>query len=663
MMTSGPLWQPSDTEIAQSVLTQFMILAEKTYQKNFDGDYQKLWQWSVDHREAFWSALWEFCDIIAETRGARTGVDLDKMPGAKFFPDAKLNFAENLLRPGRRKVDPTSSAIIFQGEDKVSEKITWDQLEKAVSRTAQALAESGVGKGDRVAGIVANAPETIVAMLAATSLGAVWSSCSPDFGVQGILDRFGQIEPKVLFVVDGYYYGGKSLSVIAKAQEVLASLPTVKSTIILPYLSKVKGEPVSDISQLRSAVTYAEFINPYKAVPIKFAQVNFNDPLYIMFSSGTTGVPKCIVHGVGGTLLQQLKEHRLHCNIGPAEKVFYFTTCGWMMWNWLVSALASEATLVLFDGNPFYPSGNALFDLAEREGVQFFGTSAKFIDALAKSGLEPKQTHDLTTVRAIASTGSPLLPESFDYVYQSIKSDVHLASISGGTDILSCFILGNPNRPVWRGEIQSAGLGMAVAVFDDSGQAVKGEKGELVCTKAFPSMPIGFWKDEGGKKYQSAYFDRFPNIWCHGDYIAQTEHDGFVVYGRSDAVLNPGGVRIGTSEIYRQVERLPEVMESLVIGQDWEGDVRVVLFIRLARDIHLTPELEKKIKDQIRTGASPRHVPAKILEVTDIPRTKSGKIVELAVRDIVHGRQIKNKEALANPEALDLFVNRPELRS
>ena len=663
MMTSGPLWQPSDTEIAQSVLTQFMILAEKTYQKNFDGDYQKLWQWSVDHREAFWSALWEFCDIIAETRGARTGVDLDKMPGAKFFPDAKLNFAENLLRPGRRKVDPTSSAIIFQGEDKVSEKITWDQLEKAVSRTAQALAKSGVGKGDRVAGIVANAPETIVAMLATTSLGAVWSSCSPDFGVQGILDRFGQIEPKVLFVVDGYYYGGKSLSVIAKAQEVLASLPTVKSTIILPYLSKVKGEPVSDISQLRSAVTYAEFINPYKAVPIKFAQVNFNDPLYIMFSSGTTGVPKCIVHGVGGTLLQQLKEHRLHCNIGPAEKVFYFTTCGWMMWNWLVSALASEATLVLFDGNPFYPSGNALFDLAEREGVQFFGTSAKFIDALAKSGLEPKQTHDLTTVRAIASTGSPLLPESFDYVYQSIKSDVHLASISGGTDILSCFILGNPNRPVWRGEIQSAGLGMAVAVFDDSGQAVKGEKGELVCTKAFPSMPIGFWKDEGGKKYQSAYFDRFPNIWCHGDYIAQTEHDGFVVYGRSDAVLNPGGVRIGTSEIYRQVERLPEVMESLVIGQDWEGDVRVVLFIRLARDIHLTPELEKKIKDQIRTGASPRHVPAKILEVTDIPRTKSGKIVELAVRDIVHGRQIKNKEALANPEALDLFVNRPELRS
>lgn len=662
-MMSGPLWQPSDTQIAQSALTQFMALAEKKCRKSFDGDYQKLWQWSIDHREDFWSALWEFCDIIAETRGARTGVDLDKMPGGKFFPDAKINFAENLLRPGRRKVDSASTAIIFQGEDKVSEKITWDQLEKAVSRTAQALVDKGVGKGDRVAGIVANCPETIVAMLAATSLGAVWSSCSPDFGVQGILDRFGQIEPKVLFAVDGYYYAGKSLSVMAKVQEVLLSLPTVKSTIILPYLSKVEGEKLPDVSGLRSAVTFAEFIKSYKAGPIKFTQVGFNDPLYIMFSSGTTGVPKCIVHGVGGTLLQQIKEHRLHCNIAAAEKVFYFTTCGWMMWNWLVSALASEATLVLFDGNPFHPSGNVLFDLADREGIQFFGTSAKYIDALAKSGVQPKQTHNLSSLRAIASTGSPLLPESFDYVYQSIKNDVHLASISGGTDILSCFILGNPNQPVWRGEIQSAGLGMAVAVFDDNGKAIKEEKGELVCTKAFPSMPIGFWKDEGGKKYQSAYFDRFPNIWCHGDYMAQTEHDGFVVYGRSDAVLNPGGVRIGTSEIYRQVERLPEVMESLVIGQDWEGDVRVVLFIRLAKDVHLTPELEKKIKNQIRTGASPRHVPAKILEVTDIPRTKSGKIVELAVRDVVHGRHIKNKEALANPESLDLFANRPELRS
>ncbi len=663
MIKSAPLWQPRDAEIARSALTKFIKRVEETHQKNFDGEYQKLWQWSIDHREDFWSALWRFCDVIAETPGARTGVDLDKMPGAKFFPDAKLNFAENLLRPGRRQVDPASTALIFQGEDKVRDQMTWSQLEQAVSRTAQALAAIGIGKGDRVAGIVANAPETIVAMLAATSLGAVWSSCSPDFGVQGILDRFGQIEPKALFVVDGYYYGGKSLSVMAKAEEVVAALPTVKSTIILPYLSKVKGGTLPDASGLRGAVPYPEFIKPYKAGPIQFTQVGFNDPLYIMFSSGTTGVPKCIVHGVGGTLLQQLKEHRLHCNIGPGEKVFYFTTCGWMMWNWLVAVLASEATLVLFDGNPFYPTGNVLFDLAEREGVQFFGTSAKYIDALAKSGLQPKQTHDLAALRAIASTGSPLLPESFDYVYQSIKSDVHLASISGGTDILSCFILGNPNQPVWRGEIQSAGLGMAVAVFDDNGRALKGEKGELVCTKAFPSMPIGFWKDEDGKKYHSAYFDRFPNVWCHGDYIAQTEHDGFVVYGRSDAVLNPGGVRIGTSEIYRQVERLPEVMESLVIGQDWEGDVRVVLFVRLVKGVHLTPELEKKIKNQIRTGASPRHVPAKILEVMDIPRTKSGKIVELAVRDIVHGRQIKNKEALANPEALDLFANRPELRS
>jgi acetoacetyl-CoA synthetase len=573
------------------------------------------------------------------------------MPGARFFPRARLNFAENLLRR-----NDASDALVFWGEDKVRRRLSWAELNGAVSQLQQALRALGIKPGDRVAAIVPNMPEAIIAMLAAASLGAVWSSCSPDFGVQGVLDRFGQIEPKVLFAVDAYHYNGKTHDVLGKLADIVPKLPMLEKLVVIPY---VADRPA--VGALPKAALLGDFIAPYRPGKIGYERLPFNHPLYILFSSGTTGVPKCIVHGAGGTLLQHLKEHRLHADVKPGDRIFYFTTCSWMMWNWLVSGLASEATLLLFDGSPFYPSGNILFDLADAERMTLFGTSAKFIDACAKEGLEPIKTHKLTTVRAIASTGSPLVDESFEYVYRSIKKDVHLASISGGTDIVSCFVLGNPTGPVYRGEIQARGLGLAVDVFDDQGKAAIGAKGELVCVKPFPCMPIGFWNDPGDKKYRAAYFERFPGVWCHGDWTAITEREGVIIFGRSDAVLNPGGVRIGTAEIYRQVEQVPEVLESIVIGQEWDHDVRVVLFVRLRDGVTLTPEVEKKIRDQIRKNTTPRHVPAKILQVADIPRTKSGKIVELAVRDIVHHRPVKNKEALANPEALDLYKDRPEL--
>jgi acetoacetyl-CoA synthetase len=490
-------------------------------------------------------------------------------------------------------------------------------------------------------------------MLATASLGAIWSSCSPDFGVQGVLDRFGQIEPKILFCADGYLYGGKEFDCQEKVSEILEQLPSVEECVVIDYLGKAAT----------AGTSLFDFLEPFEPGEIRFERTQFNDPLYILYSSGTTGVPKCIVHGAGGTLLQHLKEHRLHSDVKPGDRLFYFTTLGWMMWNWLVSGLASGATLVLYDGSPFVGNGKALFDMADEEGVTHFGTSAKFIDAIAKAGLEPKKTHQLKPLRAILSTGSPLLPEGFDYVYSHIKSDVCLSSISGGTDIVSCFVLGNPAGPVWRGEIQAKGLGMAVLVFDENASPVIGEKGELVCTKPFPSMPLGFWNDPDGTKYRAAYFEKYPGVWRHGDWCEETEHGGFIIYGRSDAVLNPGGVRIGTAEIYRQVEQLPEVVESLVIGQEWQGDVRVVLFVKLKEGISLSDGLVSSIKRRIRENTTPRHVPAKILQVGDIPRTKSGKIVELAVRDVVHGRTVKNLEALANPDALEHFRNRAELAS
>ena len=646
-----PLWRPSEHAIERANMTAFMRLVNAEHGTDIK-DYAGLHAWSLEHLEAFWTLFWQFGGIIGE-RGATVLADGDQMPGAQWFPDSRINFAENLLR---RRDEGT--ALVFWGEDRIKRRMTHAELWSAVARLADALAADGVGPGDRVAGVMPNVPETMVAMLAATSLGAIWSSCSPDFGVQGIMDRFGQIEPKVMFGVESYAYNGKAHDCGEKLAEVAAQLTSLKRVVIMPYLSV--GEALA--GRLKGGATLAAYTEGRQDQTIAFSRQPFNHPLYIMYSSGTTGVPKCIVHGAGGTLMQQLKEHLLHVDIKPDEKLFYFTTCGWMMWNWLAAGLSAGATLMLFDGSPFHPSGNILFDYCEAEGINVFGTSAKFIDACAKADLKPRVSHDLSALRAVLSTGSPLVPESFDYVYRDVKGDVMLASISGGTDILSCFALGNPILPVWRGELQCRGLAMAVEVWDDERQPLRGEKGELVCVKPFPSMPIGFWNDPDGEKYRAAYFERFPGVWCHGDYVELTEHEGIIIYGRSDAVLNPGGVRIGTAEIYRQVEQLPEVLESLVIGQDWDGDVRVVLFVRLREDLVLDETLIKRIKDQIRKNTTPRHVPAKVVAVTDIPRTKSGKIVELAVRHVVHGRPVKNVEALANPEALEQYRDRDELR-
>ncbi|HSE78446.1 MAG TPA: acetoacetate--CoA ligase [Alphaproteobacteria bacterium] len=647
-----PLWEPDKARIEAANTTILMRRIERAYGVSL-ADYGALWRWSVSNLEAFWHEVWSFCGVIAETQGARVLVDGGKMPGAQFFPDARLNFAENLLR--RSDAGP---AMIFWGEDKARRTVSWAELHDAVSRLAQALTALGLKPGDRVAGYLPNMPEAPISMLAAASIGAVWSSCSPDFGVQGVVDRFGQIEPKILIAVDGYFYNGKTHDCLVKLGEIVERLPSLEKVVIVPYAAAAPS-----IGGLAKATLLDDLVAPFPPGPIAYARLPFNHPLCILYSSGTTGVPKCIIHGAGGTLLQHLKEHRFQSDVKPGDRVFYFTTCSWMMWNWLISALASEATLLLYDGSPFYPDGNVLFDFADAHDMTLFGTSAKYIDACAKAGIEPVRTHKLAHVRTMTSTGSPLVAESFDYVYQKVKRDIHLASISGGTDIVSCFVLGNPIAPVWRGEIQARGLGMAVDVFDDEGRPARGAKGELVCVKPFPSMPVGFWNDPQGTKYRAAYFERFPGVWTHGDWTEITAHDGVIIYGRSDAVLNPGGVRIGTAEIYRQVEQIDEVLESIVIGQDWDNDVRVVLFVRLRNGIALSPALERKIKDQVRRNTTPRHVPAKILQVADIPRTKSGKIVELAVRDVVHGRPIKNREALANPEALEFYRDRAELRT
>ncbi|MDS1138639.1 acetoacetate--CoA ligase [Nitratireductor indicus] len=652
MNQAGPLWTPSEEQRRNEPLTAFTALAEKTAGRPLP-DYEALHAWSVDDREGFWSLIWDHCGVIGD-KGARVLVDGERMPGASFFPDARLNFAENLLRRSG-----SAEAMVFRGEDKVERRLSWDELSEMVSRLQQLFRSEGLKAGDRVAAMMPNMPETIAAMLAAASIGAVWSSCSPDFGVQGVLDRFGQIEPSIFLAPDGYWYGGKSFDVSGKVGEILAQLPSVRRALIVDYL----GHAAEAAEKIDRAQAFGEAISAFASGTPEFERLPFAHPLYILFSSGTTGVPKCIVHSAGGTLLQHLKEHRLHAGIVPGDRFFYFTTCGWMMWNWLASGLASEATLLLYDGSPFHPDGNILFDFAEAEGMTYFGTSAKFIDAVRKAGLKPMETHDLSKVRTISSTGSPLAPENFEFVYQAIKQDVHLASISGGTDIVSCFVLGVPTLPVWLGEIQGAGLGLAVEVWDEEGRPMSRGKGELVCSRAFPSMPVGFWNDPDNAKYRAAYFERFDNIWCHGDFAEWTDHGGMIIHGRSDATLNPGGVRIGTAEIYNQVEQMPEILEAICIGQDWDDDVRVVLFVRLADGVALDADLEKAIRTKIRTGASPRHVPARIVAVSDIPRTKSGKITELAVRDIVHGREVKNKEALANPEALEFYRDIDVLRS
>ncbi|MFN0038789.1 MAG: acetoacetate--CoA ligase [Burkholderiales bacterium] len=644
------LWQPSKARIARSNINAFIKFVNKRWLAGIAGP-EALYEWSINQPEQFWTAIWDFCDVVAQSRGNRVLIHGNKMPGAQWFPDAKLNFAENLLR--RRD---TADALVFWGEDKVRRRMSFADLHAAVSRTAQAMHAAGLTTGDRVAAFMPNMPETIIFMLAASSLGAIWSSCSPDFGTQGVLDRFGQIEPKILFAIEGYHYNGKTHDTLPRVAEISARLPSLVKTVIVSY---TREQP--DIGAISKAVHLAEFVAPFRAGDILFRHLHFNHPLYIMYSSGTTGVPKCIVHGAGGTLLQHLKEHRLHTDLRQDDRLFYFTTCGWMMWNWLVSGLASGATLLLYDGAPTYPGPGVLFDFADAEKMTIFGTSAKYIDALHKAAAKPVETHRLVNLKTMTSTGSPLVPESFEYVYRAIKKDLLLSSISGGTDIVSCFVLGNPTLPVFKGEIQCRGFGMNVQVFDDDGLAVTGTKGELVCTAPFPSMPIQFWNDPDGSKYRAAYFERFPEVWCHGDYMELTTRGTAVIYGRSDATLNPGGVRIGTAEIYRQVEQLDEVIESLVIGQDWDNDVRVVLFVRLRDGKALDDALITRIRTQIRVNTTPRHVPSKVLQVADIPRTKSGKIVELAVRNVVHGRSVKNMEALANPEALDHFRNRPEL--
>lgn len=645
------LWQPSPERIAQSGLQKFQNQLQQNLGLTFE-NYDALYRWSVDESPKFWNALWDFCDVVASRRAERVLVDADRFPGAFWFPEARLNFAENLLRRRDEKI-----AIIERLENGSRRQTSYADLYNAVEKMASVLKANGVEEGDRVAGFMPNVSETIVAMLAASSLGAIWSSCSPDFGINGVMDRFGQIRPKVLVACDGYFYNGKTIDSLPRVDEIRRRIDSIEQLVVVP----VRGASSADLPE--GAMLWQDFLDSAEQQPLSFAQLPFSHPLYIMYSSGTTGVPKCIVHSAGGTLLQHLKEHRLHTDLKEDDVFFYFTTCGWMMWNWLVSGLASGATLVLFDGSPFYPDANAMLDIAEQEKISIFGTSAKYIAAIEKAHCLPRESHDLSALKAILSTGSPLSHESFRYVYRDIKDDVCLSSISGGTDIVSCFVLGNPCLPVYEGEIQCRGLGMAVEIWNDDGESVTQSKGEMVCTKPFPSAPLEFWNDPDGEKYRGAYFDSYANIWAHGDYGEITASGGVIIHGRSDAVLNPGGVRIGTAEIYRQVEKIDAVVDSICIGQTWNDDVRVVLFVQLRDGADLDDELIKRIKKQIRDETTPRHVPAKIIAVSDIPRTISGKIVELAVRKIVHGEVVKNTDALANPEALELYRDLPELQS
>ena len=648
----NPLWVPDGLSILQSNLHAFQEKIKTDLGLEFD-QYQKLHKWSVSHPEQFWAQVWEFGDVRCSIKWDRVLENPDQFPGAKWFPGARLNFAENLLRDRSDRI-----AIVSRLENGTRRTLSYSELYEKVAACAQGLRELGVISGDRVAGFMPNVPETIVAMLATSAVGAVWSSCSPDFGINGVMDRFGQITPKVLFACDGYFYNGKTLNSLPKLKEICSRIESIERLVLIPVTDQKIQE-----TGIPNTILFNDFSENHGAHELRFEQLPFDHPLYIMYSSGTTGVPKCIVHGAGGSLIQHLKEHQLHTNLKPEDVLFFFTTCGWMMWNWLVTGLASKATIVLYDGSPFYPQPESLFDIAAQEQISIFGVSAKYIAALKKSGVRPIQTHELNNLKTILSTGSPLSDDSFRYVYDDIKSDVALASISGGTDILSAFVLGHPHLPVWEGEIQCKALGMAVEIWDENGSSVIGQKGELVCIKPFPSAPIYFWNDHKNQKYLSAYFDTFPGIWAQGDYAEITEHGGLIIYGRSDAVLNPGGVRIGTAEIYRQVEKLDEVIDSICVGQDWQGDVRVILFVVLRVGCKLSKELKTNIIDTIRKETTPRHVPAKIIAVTDIPRTISGKIVELAVRKVIHNQPVKNTDALANPEALKLFEDLNELKS
>ncbi|MFT6408220.1 MAG: acetoacetyl-CoA synthetase [Arenicella sp.] len=653
---TNPIWECSRDKLLKTNLFRFRQQVNTEHQQSLES-YQDLHRWSVENTSEFWSQIWDFCGVSGD-KGESVFVPGRSMLDASFFPQARLNFAENLLN--NSAVDGSDDALVFWGEDRLKSRVSWTQLRQSVSRMAQALRSSGVVPGDRVVAYMPNIAETIISMLAVSSIGAIWSSCSPDFGVQGVIDRFGQVEPKILIAADGYFYNGKEIDNLGKVSQIAAQLPSLEKVVLVPFLRGNTGQPES-LGDVPKVTLYQSFLKQFVAAEIKFEQLAFDHPLYILYSSGTTGAPKCIVHGAGGTLIQHLKEHQLHSDVRPSDRVFYFTTCTWMMWNWLVSGLASGATLLLYDGSPFYPNPTILFDLAEQESMTHFGTSAKYIDALKNEKVDISDSHDFSSVRVMCSTGSPLVAESFDYVYNSIKKDLYLASISGGTDIISCFVLGDPSSDLYRGEIACKGLGMAIEIWDDDGKSIVEQKGELVCVKAFPSMPLYFWSDPQDEKYRAAYFERYDNAWAQGDYAEVTGNQGVVIYGRSDATLNPGGVRIGTAEIYRQVEQIEGIQEAVVIGQVWSDDVRVVLFVVMSSGLTLDDQLRREIKLKIRSGASPRHVPAVILQVADIPRTKSGKISELAVRDIVEARPVKNTSALANPEALENFRNIDQL--
>ena len=656
-----PLWSPSAEQIARANLTRFMSAIPTR-------EYASLYRWSIERPEDFWAAVWRYCGVVSDKQSGEdpwthvlVGRDRvappDPKEGPAWFPGVRLNFAENLLRH-----NDGSPAIVFWNEQGKQRSMTYEELYDAVAGVASALRDAGVVVGDRVAAFMPNIPETVIAMLATTSIGATWSSCSPDFGVNGVLDRFGQIQPKVLFCASSYRYGGKEIDCLARVREIVEKIPQISRVVVAPYLASD-----ANISSIRGAMHWSDFVATATRATLEFERLPFDHPVYIMYSSGTTGLPKCMLHGAGGTLIQHLKEHVLHCDLGRDDALFYFTTCGWMMWNWLVSALAVGCAIVLYDGASLLRRRPILWDMAEAERITTFGTSAKYLALAEKENLRPIATHDLSALKAILSTGSPLAPQGFDYVYNFVKKDVRLSSISGGTDIISCFALGNPIGPVWRGELQTRGLGMRVEVFDDNGRSVREQAGELVCTAPFPSMPVSFWNDPDGSKYRAAYFETYPNVWRHGDWSEITRHDGMIIYGRSDATLNPGGIRIGTAEIYRQVEQLPEIVESIVVGQDtvteFGSDVRIVLFVRLRDGMRLDESLRERIRDQIRANTSPHHVPKKIVQVTDIPRTISGKITELAVRDAIHGRNVKNVDALANPEALELFRGLKELET
>ncbi len=645
------LWKPTEEQIQSSNMYRFMNFINEKYNQEFD-DYAPLYKWSIDNIPDFWAAMWEFADIIVSKPYTAVIDDVSKMPGAKWFDGARLNFAENLLRYRDDRV-----ALIFKGEGQPATRMTYAELYAEVARVAMALKDCGVVAGDRVVGFVPNMPAAIIAMLAATSLGATWSSCSPDFGIKGVLDRFGQIKPKVLFTANGYFFKGKKLDSLDRIGNIIKELPSIEKVVVVPYTEQ---EP--DISAIPNAVHYESFKSSEPDLDIEFEQLPFDHPLYIMYSSGTTGLPKCMVQSAGGILIHHLKELMLHTNLSREDTIFYFSTCGWMMWNWLTSSLAVGASLVLFDGNPFHPHPGALWEMAQDEKITVFGTSAGYIAALINADVKPRETYDLTPLRAVLSTGSPLSIEGFEYIYNEVKADLQLASISGGTDLNGCFALGNPLGPVYAGELQCRGLAMDVRAFDAEAKEIVNQEGELVCCKPFPSMPIYFWEDPDGTKYHKAYFDVYPNIWRHGDYVTVTDRGGVVMLGRSDATLNPGGVRIGTAEIYRQVEQMDDIDDSVVIGQNWNNDVRVVLFVKLAEGVELTDELKNKIKQTIRTNASPRHVPAKIVSVPAVPYTLNMKKVELAVKKVVEGRPVLNKDALSNPEALDYYADIAELQ-